>query len=213
MAALSRHVASHDQLLGRANLQLEPRRGAAAGLVPAATVLCHRSLEALGRGRREERDAVALHVPAEAHARVLAQDEAQDRLPILERHVEVGPAGTPGQVEGHEEKRRGPARRARPAAGGEVGRAEAAAEASLQEAEIGASVRVEGDNLAVDDRLRRGEPGRLPEQLREETSSVVSVPRPQRHVPAGDNRLDPVAIPLGLEQPLVVIEGGGPRGC
>ena len=75
------------------------------GLVAAAAVLGHGALEALGGGGREERDPVAGHVPAVAHPGMLAQDQAEDLLALLERDVEVGAARAPRQVEGHEDER------------------------------------------------------------------------------------------------------------
>ncbi len=167
MASLAGHVARDDELLGRPDLELEPRSRAVAGLVAAPPMLRHRSLEALRSSRREERDAVALHVAAESDARVVAEDEPQDGLAIFERHVEVRPARAPWEVEGHEDEGRGPARLARGTARGEVRGAEAAPEARLEQAEVGAALGVQRDDLAVDDRLRRCEPGRLREQLGE----------------------------------------------
>ncbi len=105
VTSLAGHVPADDQLLGRADLELEPRRRAASGLVAAPAVLRHRPLETLRGGGREEGDAVALDVAPVADARVLAKDEAEDRLALLERHVEVRAPGAPGQVEGHEDER------------------------------------------------------------------------------------------------------------
>ncbi len=105
-------------------------------------MLRHRALEALGGAAAKNATPSRATWPAEAHAGVLAQDEAQDRLAILERHVEVRPAGAPRQVEGHEDERRAlpAASRVGPLAG-QVRRAEAAAQASLEEAEVGPSLR------------------------------------------------------------------------
>ena len=106
MAALARHVAGDDELLGRSDLELEPSGRATACLVPAAPVLGHRAFQALLGGGGEERDAIACDLPAEADARMLAEDQSKDRRPVFQRHVEIGAAGAPEQVECHEDERR-----------------------------------------------------------------------------------------------------------
>ena len=50
-----------------------------------------------------------------------------------------------------------------------------------------------------------------PEQLREVAAGVVAVARPELDLPAGHDRLDPVAVPLRLEEPVVAVERRGPR--
>ena len=84
-------------------------------------------------------------------------------------------------------------------------------EARLQEAKVGTALRVERDHLAVDDRLGRRQPGRFPEQLGEQASGVVAVAGPERDAATGDDRLDPVAVPLGLEEPILAIEWSASR--
>ena len=174
-------------------------------------MLGHRPLQALRGGGRVERHAVPRDVAAVAHAGVLAQDEPQDLLALLQRHVDVRAAGTPRQVEGHEDERSALAGRLRLRARRQVRPGEAPAQARLQEAEVGPTVGVERDHLAIDDCLRRCEPRWRAQQLREVAPGVVPVARPKGDLPVGHDRLDTVAVPFRLEEPVVAVERGGPR--
>jgi hypothetical protein len=83
--ALARCPATDDELLLGPDLDLEPRRRPAAGLVRGAAELRDDALEtALARGL-VERPAVTFHVRGEAHPGRLAEDAPEKPLPILER--------------------------------------------------------------------------------------------------------------------------------
>ncbi len=76
----------------------------------------------------------------------------------------------------------------------------------------GAPSGIERDDLAVEDRARRPEPGHRGEEAREVVPGVIAVPGERLDVPVVHDRLDPVAVPFHLEQPVGRIERLGDEG-
>src|SRR5664280_3399297 len=96
---------------------------------------------------------------------VVAEHEPQHLLALLEGDAEVRAARAPGQVERHEDEcpgivRDGVGHTGCVAGTGGLHRAPATTTSgpALEEAEVRPAGRVERDELAVDDRLRRREP-------------------------------------------------------
>jgi hypothetical protein len=77
----------------------------------------------------------------------------------------------------------------------------------LEEAEVGQAVLPIATDLAFDDRLAGVDPGRLRQELREVCLGVVAVSGEHLRGAVVDDRLDAVAVPLDLEEPVVVAEG------
>ena len=148
-----------------------------------------------GRGL-VERLALRLDVCGEADARVRPEHALEQALAVLQRDVEQRSPVVVEQVEGLED---------------ESGRA-LGTEALLQQAEVRASGLVQRDDLAVDDRLPGVDPAGWRQEPREVRLGVVEVARPDPDRAVGDDRLDPVAVPLDLEQPLRVAERLGGQG-
>ncbi len=84
----------------------------------------------------------------------------------------------------------------------------------LEEREVGSPGRVERDDLAVEDRVLGRDPLRRRwQQPREVGRRVVTVPGVDPDLAVGEDRLDPVAVPLDLEQPVRIVERAvGQRG-
>ncbi len=201
VAPLPRQPADDHHLLFLADLQLQPGSAAAARLVAGAAQLRHDALEALRPGRGEEGVTIGLHVAGVANQRVLAQLPAEEALALLERHVEQRSTVEVEQVECLEDDR---GRRSRALRAGNAPRPDAGP--ILQEAEPGPPLLVEGDHLAVHDRLPRVDPRRRPGKVREVARGVLAVAGPQAGVAVPDDRLHPVAVPFHLEQPVGVVE-------
>ena len=82
----------------------------------------------------------------------------------------------------------------------------------LQQAEARPPLGVERDHLAVDDRLARVDPGSLARELGEIAGRVQLVAGPDPGATVTHDRLDAIAVPLDLEQPVGVVEGGVGKG-
>jgi hypothetical protein len=147
-----------------------------------------------------EGDTVALDVRREADATGLAEDAPQQPLPILERDAQQGPSVEVEQIEDlvHEPRRRTLAR----PAGSEP------ADRLLEQPEIGRAVLFERDDLAVDDRLSSRDPRRRGQETREVGRAVQPPSRVHPDRAVVHDRFDPIAVPLDLEQPVRVVEGG-----
>ena len=125
-----------------------------------------------------------------AHPRMVPEHAAQEALAILERHIEQRSTIEVEQIE----------RLVHDAGGGRV------AEFGLQEAEVGSAFVIERDHLAIDDGLRRFDPARRVEELGEVGRRILEVARPDADLPVIEHGLDPKAVPLDLEQPVLVVE-------
>src|SRR5204863_10000895 len=90
---------------------------------------------------------------------------------------------------------------------GAVGRSAATATPLREQRQTGLAEPVERDNLAVDDRLARGDPCRRLEEGAEVAGGILLATRPQPSLTAVNDRLDPKAVPFHLEQPVGVVEG------
>ncbi len=189
--ATPRGPATDHELLLRADLELEPRIRSTTGLVPRPAQLGDDPFDPHRRRRLVEREPLPFDMGREAHPRMLLQHAPQEPLPILQRDVEQAPTVEIQQVEGLVDEARG----------GLV------AELGLEEAEVRPSIVVEGDDLAIDDGLLGLDPatGRG-QQPREIGLGVVEVAGPDPDLAAIDDGLDPIAIPLDLEQPVGVAE-------
>ena len=81
------------------------------------------------------------------------------------------------------------------------------AELRLEEAEVGPAVVVDGHDLAIDDGLLGLDPAsRRAEEPREIGRRVVEVARQDPALAVVDDRFDAEAVPLDLEQPVLVVE-------
>ena len=195
MRDAARLPASDDELLLRPVLDLEPGMRTTPRLVPARPPLGHDALEPLRLDRGEEGFALALDVPGVADERVVAQDGAQPDLAFVERDVEHRLAVEEEEVEdlvddGHRDV----------AALLEAG-------PRLEQRERRSAGLVERDDLAVDDGLLRVDPVRwCRREVREVARGVAAIPGPQPRLAAADDRLDTIAIPLDLEEPVVIAE-------
>ena len=85
---------------------------------------------------------------AQADPRIRPEDARQEPTTLLERLVDERPAVEVEEVEDLVDER------------GRLGRRSPPLDPRLEQREIGLAVVVEGDDLAVDDRLRRRDPGR-----------------------------------------------------
>ena len=214
---LSRQPADDHDLLLAAQLDLQPVPAAAAGLVGAEPALGHDPLQSLLGRRLREVDALAHDVGGVAHQPVGPQHPAQQVLAVLERHVHQRSPLEVQQVEdhvGHGDRltllagqrwriRIGPA-------GGHLQCPQPGL--LLQPAERRPALLVEGDHLAVHDRLFGIDPRRGAGQVREVGGGIDAVARPDARPAAADHGLDPVAVPLDLVQPVIVVEGGIGQG-
>ena len=146
------------------------------------------------RADLEERDPVGLDVLAQADARIRAEDAGEESAALLERFVEERPAVEVEQVEDLVDER-----------GRLVGHSPPL-DPRLEEGEVGFAALVESDDLAVDDRLARVEPGRRIEERPEVARRVLLAARPESDAVTVDDRLDAETVPLDLEQPVGPVE-------
>ena len=147
----------HDLLLA-AQLDLQPVPAAAPGLVRAEPALGHDPLQSLLGGRLREVDALAHDVRGVAHQPIGPQHAAQQVLAVLERDVDERSPVEVQQVEDHVGHAGSPpllARSARAHPDRPAGWPSPAAQPGLllQPAERRPALLVEGDHLAVHDRL------------------------------------------------------------
>ena len=207
VAALSRQPADDDHLLLAPDLQLQPRLAPAARLVRRAAELRDDPLELLLAGRCEERFAVTLHVARVADEWMRSQAVLQQALALLERHVDERSTVEVEQVEDLVDDRRRLALLAgsRRAPGPD-------ARSVLEEAETRPARLVERHHLAVDDRLASLDPRRVPGERREVVPGVLATAGPEPCRPVPHHGLDPIAIPLHLEQPIRVVERARRQG-
>ncbi len=182
--------AADDELLLGPDLDLEPGVRAPARLVARALELGDDALELLRFGGGPEGLALTLDVGREADARMRPEHALEQALAVLERDVEQQPAIEVEQVERLVDEVRGAL----------------VAGPLLEQAEVGATGVVEGDDLAVDDRLLGVDPGRRSQEPREVRLGVLEVAGPRPDLAVVDDRLDAVAVPLDLEQPVRVAE-------
>ena len=162
-------------------------------------ILGHDPLEPAYAGRLEEGDPLPFDVLTEPDPRVRQESIRQQSTPFLERLVDQGSAVEVEEIEGLEHE--GGLHR------GAIGRTAATADPILEQREIGLAVLVERDDLAVDDRLARGDPCRRLEEGAEVAGGILLATGPQPSLTAVNDRLDPKAVPFHLEQPVGVVEG------
>src|SRR4029079_19467247 len=181
--------AADDELLLRPDLDLQPGRRPATGLVGRAAELGHDALEPALAGRLVERPAVTLDVGGVADTRRFAQDAAEEPLPILERDAEQRAAVEVEQVERLvEQAARGAASAVAAVAAfraaGPARTAPALADRLLQQREVRHTLLVDRHHLAVDDRGLGGDPRRVCEEAREVGRTVEAAPgeRPDRAI-------------------------------
>ena len=207
MGPLSRQPADDDDLLLAPDLQLQPRLAPPARLVRRAPELRDDPLELLLAGRGEERFAITLHVARVADEGMRSQAVLQQALALLERHVDERSPVEVEQVEDLVDDRRRLALLAgsRRAPGPD-------ARSVLEEAETRPARLVERHHLAVDDRLASLDPRRVPGERRKVVSGVLATPGPESCRPVPHDRLDPIAIPLHLEEPIRVVERARRQG-
>ena len=191
----ARHPAADDELLLGPDLDLLPAIGPLAGDVGRAAVLGHDPLEppprAASKNAIPSASMCSLRRTRGSGRMTLGQETAA----FLEWLVEERPAVEMEQVEDLVDER------------GRLGGHSPPLDAGLQEGEVGLALRVERDDLAVDDRLPGGEPRRRFEERAEvPRRRVLLAAGPQPDFAAVDDRLDPEAVPLDLEQPAGVVE-------
>ncbi len=219
--ALPRGPATHDERLLGTRLDLQPGGGPSPRLVAAAAVLGDDALEAL-RGRSlVERPALALDMGGETDPGSLGQDRSEQPLARLERDLEQRPPVELEQVEDLVDDRRAaglggiglvPAlwrSPAGPSPAPSTGNATAGclADPQLEEREVGPAGGVERHHLTVEDRGLGVEPRPgVRQEPREVRRGVVAVAGVRLDRAVCDDRLDAVAVPLDLEQPVVVVE-------
>ena len=189
------HPATDDELLLGTDLDLLPRHRPRSGHVRRAAVLGHDPLEApIARGL-EERDPLGLDMFAQADARIRAQDAGEEAAPFLERFVDERSAVKMKQVEDLVDER------------GRLGGHSPPLDPGLEQRKIGFASRVESDDLAIDDRPARVEPGRRIEERPEVARRVLLAAGPESNALAVHDGLDAETVPLDLEQPVRIVEG------
>jgi hypothetical protein len=197
--ALALRVAADHEIAGRRRLHLEPRVGALAGEVAAVLALADDALEPARDGCRVQCDAVVRGVH-ELHER--RGHEALREIPAaiaIGLVAQVHP-GKVQEIEADEDHRRR-----------EIGRRDLALglqlHAVLQRIEGRLAVRVEGDDLAVEDEGS----GRLPREVLDESweggRQLEAAPRAQLHPVALDERDRTIAVELRLPRPIRFVEG------
>src|SRR6185295_13508033 len=77
---------------------------------------------------------------------------------------------------------------------------------ALEQGEVRLAVAIEGDDLAVEDRVRRPEPRRRRQERAEVAGRVLAAAGPQAHVAVAHDGLDPEPVPLDLVEPGRVVE-------
>ncbi len=219
--ALARQVAADDELLLGPDLELEPRPDPPAGLIARAALLGHDALELALFGGGQEGQPGALDVGREPDVRALAQDRAQDPLAFFQGDLEQGQAVEVEQVErlvderggrGLGQVRRGLRGRRPGHPSGPAAAAEPHAEALLEQAEVRPALRIEGDDLAIDHGFAGVEPVGRAEQAGKVGRAVLAVAGVQAGPLIADDGLDPVAVPLDLEQPVRIVEAAAGQG-
>src|SRR5918992_1952297 len=130
-----------------------------------------------------------------------AQPAVEEPLALLERHGEQRLAVEVEQVEGlvHDL-----GRFTAPLAAGDAPGADAGV--VLEEAEPGAALLVERDDLTADDRLGCVDPAAGPGQVGEVRRGVLVSAGPQADLAVADNGLNTVAVPLDFEEPVRIAE-------
>jgi hypothetical protein len=189
-----RHPATDDELLLGPDLHLQPAVGPLAGHVRRASILGHDPLETAHSGGLEERDPAGLDVLAQANAGIRAENARQETAAFLQRLVEQRPAVETEQVEDLVDE------------GCRFRNPFPPLDLCLEQGEVRFAVLVEGDDLAVEDRAARGEPGRRVAEGPEIARRVLLAAGPQPDRAAVDDRLDAETVPLDLEQPVGVVE-------
>ncbi len=134
---------------------------------------------------------LALDMRRESHAGMLPQHALEQAFAVLERDVQQRP---PVQVEEVERLVDEPGRTL-------------LTEFRLEQAEVGTSVLIKGDDLPVDDRLLGFDPAWRADKVREVGLGVLEATGPGLDLAVVEDDLHAETVPLDLEQPVVVVEG------
>ena len=204
LAAAAAPLGGEDhQVQGVGGLELEPAAAAAAGLVGGLEGLGDQALVAPLQGLLEEGLGGVLVLELGAGHPQVAGDQVREGAPALGSRP-VDPVLAAGVEHVEEERGQGEL-------GAQGSDVEAAAEAAHGDLEgVGASLRVQGEHLAVQHELRLGQGQRGLDQLGDRGGHLVQLAREHADLVAAAVDLDPGAVELPLEGGAAQLaEGGG----